>query len=118
MNWQIIVVAWCQFVLASAVLLLVARVALIRVREPVERLRLITLAMAGAIIVPLLMAVSPLTPWRLPVLKKESTKAVEQSAPVARETVLLPSVAASPEAVPSVAADAAQASPRREGASQ
>jgi len=87
MNWQIVVVAWCQFVLASAALLLIARLMLARIAQPVERLRMITLAITGAFAVPLLMAVSPFAPWRLPLLQPEPTATVADHVPLREVTV-------------------------------
>ncbi|MFN0051105.1 MAG: M56 family metallopeptidase [Planctomycetales bacterium] len=66
MSWsQTFVISWFQWAIAAWLLLLIARRALGRVTQPVDRIRLIQWALAAALAIPCLMAVAPWPAWRL-----------------------------------------------------
>ncbi|MEX1228627.1 MAG: M56 family metallopeptidase [Planctomycetaceae bacterium] len=62
---QSFVVAWLQFVIASAVLLTLAAVALKKLPQPVDRIRLIQIALAAMTVLPPLIAFAPVSLLRL-----------------------------------------------------
>jgi beta-lactamase regulating signal transducer with metallopeptidase domain len=70
--------AWLQFVIASAILLMIGHLALKWVTQPVERIRVIQATLAAVLAIPLLLAAAPWPAWRLGLV-------VEPSAAVASE---------------------------------
>ncbi len=66
MTWQqALVVAWIQFALAAALMLWSSLVALRWLRQPAERARIVPLALAAALAVPLLTLLAPWPTWNL-----------------------------------------------------
>ena len=82
---QMLVVAWSESVVAAAVLLLLAWVAMRRIPQPVDRIRVIHCAFVAAIAAPACIVFSPLTLWRV--------EWVAPSAPVKVEAALTASTA-------------------------
>jgi len=62
---QVLVVTWIEWAAAGALLLLAARIALGRVRQPADRIMLILITFGAAALIPALMALAPIPAWRL-----------------------------------------------------
>lgn len=62
---QSLVVTWIEWAAAGAVLLLAARIALSRVRQPADRIMLILMTFGTAAVIPVMVALAPLPTWRL-----------------------------------------------------
>lgn len=69
MTWsQMFVVGWLQFALASSLIFWLARGALRRTPQPVDRIRLTQCTLAATAILPLLIALTPWPAWRLEIV--------------------------------------------------
>lgn len=69
---QQLVVKWLECAAAAAALLLLARIAVHRLRQPADRIKVIVMAFAAAVMVPLLVAIVPA--WHLGLVAQRPSK--------------------------------------------
>lgn len=81
LNSQQVVVKWIEYAAAGAMLLLAAKLAVNRLRQPADRINLILMALVAAAIVPLLIAFAPLPVWRLGIVAAAAAEATSLPRP-------------------------------------
>lgn len=93
MTWQqSFVVLWIQFALGAAVILLLTRLGLRWVSQPVERTRLILGMLCAVLTLPVLSTVVPLPTWNLGLISIDSGKAHAVVTQVASDQTLIADV--------------------------
>ncbi len=88
MTWsQAFVMGWLQFSVGALVLMLLAWSSLCCIRQPVERRRIIQLALAAALGLPVLLAITPWPAWSLGVISPPAPEATANVSPSAQDIV-------------------------------
>jgi len=91
---QQVLIRWIEFSLAGALLLLAAKIAISRLRQPADRINFILMTFVMTAVVPLLMLFVPVCHWQLGLVATESSAAIER--PAARRSDALPAPASAP----------------------
>lgn len=70
---QAFVLKWIEFAAAGTILLLAAKVAMSRLRQPADRINLILMTFFAAAIIPLVLVLAPLPVWHLGIVTADQT---------------------------------------------
>ncbi|HVA49696.1 MAG TPA: M56 family metallopeptidase [Pirellulales bacterium] len=94
---QQIVVKWIEYAATGAVLLLAARLAVGRLRQPTDRIKLILMSFVVAAVIPVLVSLSRVPAWHLGIMVAADA---EHRSPQAKTSASLPLALAAPPEMP------------------